>query len=124
MEYYQLIKHIHITTAVLSLFGFILRGWWMTRDNPLLNHKLVKILPHINDTLLLVAAVFLSVISGFYPFVEAWLGAKVLLLVGYIIAGIFALKRGKSKQSRLIAFVIALFCILSIFGLALYKPFY
>ena len=92
----------------------------MINENQLLDRKLVKILPHINDTLLLTAAIFLSVMSGFYPFVEAWLGAKVLLLVGYIIAGIFALKRGKSRQSKLIAFVIALLCILSIFGLAIY----
>ena len=96
----------------------------MVREDLLLQHKLVKILPHVNDTLLLTAAIFLSVMSGFYPFVEAWLGAKVLLLIGYIIAGIFALKRGKSKRSRLIAFVIALLCILSIFGLAIFKPFY
>ena len=123
MEYYQLVKHIHITTAVLSLLGFALRGWWMINENQLLNRKLVKILPHINDTLLLTTAIFLSLMSGLYPFAQGWLGAKVILLVGYIVAGIFALKRGKTRQSRLIAFVIALLCILSIFGLAVYKPF-
>lgn len=96
----------------------------MINENQLLDRKLVKILPHINDTLLLTAAIFLSLMSGFYPFAQGWLGAKVVLLVGYIVAGIFALKRGKTKQSRLIAFVIALLCILTIFGLAIYKPFY
>ncbi len=122
MEYYQLIKIIHITTAILSFLGFVLRGWWMTKQSPLLQHKLVKILPHVNDTVLLSAAIFLSIMSGFYPFVEGWLGAKVVLLVGYIVAGIFALKRGKSKQTRLVAFVIALLCITLIFLSALYKP--
>jgi len=95
----------------------------MVKENPLLQHKLVKILPHVNDTLLLTAAIFLSLMSGFYPFVEGWLGAKVLLLVGYIVAGIFALKRGKTKQSRLIAFLIALLCISLIFAMAVYRPF-
>ena len=122
MEYYQLIKHIHITTAVLSLFGFVLRGWWKINENQLLERKLVKILPHINDTLLLTAAISLSMMSGLYPFAQGWLGAKVILLVGYIVAGIIALKRGKTKQSRLVAFVIALLCISLIFGLAVYKP--
>jgi uncharacterized membrane protein SirB2 len=122
VEYYQLIKTIHITTAVLSLLGFVLRGWWMAKESPLLQHKMVKIFPHVNDTLLLTAAIFLSIMSGLYPFVEGWLGAKVVLLIGYIVAGIFALKRGKSKQARLVAFVIALVCISLIFVSALYRP--
>lgn len=109
-------------TAVLSLLGFMLRGWWMLKENPLLQHKLVKILPHINDTLLLGAAIYLSVVSGMYPFVVGWLGIKVVLLIGYIVAGIFALKRGKTKQARIIAFVIALGCILLIFATAALKP--
>ena len=94
----------------------------MVKENSLLQHKLVKVLPHVNDTLLLTAATFLSLMSGLYPFVEGWLGAKIILLIGYIVAGTFALKRGKTKQSRLIALVIALLCIAMIFGLALYRP--
>jgi len=94
----------------------------MMRDSALLNAKVVRIFPHINDTLLLGAAIYLSVTSQLYPFVEGWLGVKVVLLLGYIIAGIFALKRGKTKQSRLVAFVIALACVSLIFVMAILKP--
>ncbi len=96
----------------------------MAKESSLLQHKLVRILPHVNDTLLLTSAIFLSLMSGFDPFVDVWLGAKVILLIGYIVAGIFALKRGKTKQSRLIAFIVALLCISMIFCLAIYKPFF
>ncbi len=96
----------------------------MLSENPLLNHKLVKIFPHINDTLLLGAAITLSIMSGMYPFVQGWLGIKVILLIGYIVAGTVALKRGKTKRSRMIAFVIALLCISLIFTSALLKPFF
>lgn len=92
-------------------------------ENSILQGKIVKILPHINDTLLLISAIYLSFMSGLFPFVEGWLGAKVVLLVGYIIAGMFALKRGKTKQIRLTATFIALINISAIFILALYKPF-
>lgn len=122
MEYYALVKHIHLATGALSLIGFIIRGWWMMKESPALEHKLVKILPHINDTLLLSAAIYLSIVTKLYPFVESWLGLKVILLVGYIVAGTIALKRGKSKQSKIIAFIIALVCILAIFGVAGAKP--
>ncbi|MGB0495727.1 MAG: SirB2 family protein [Kangiellaceae bacterium] len=122
MEYYLIVKNIHITTAILSLLGFCMRGWWMLKENKLLQNKLVKIFPHINDTILLSCAIYLSVMTGLYPFAVGWLGAKVVFLVGYIIAGTFALKRGKTKRTRALFFVIAILCISIIFLLAFIKP--
>jgi len=123
MENYLIIKQIHIITAVISICGFCLRAWWAFKHNPLALHKLSKIIPHINDTILLAAAIYLSVQSGLYPFYQGWLGAKVVLLLGYIVAGMFALKRGKTKRIKTISFSIALLCVISIFGLAVYRPF-
>lgn len=122
MEIYPIVKHIHMTAAVLSLLGFILRGFWMLSDSHLLSKKPVKILPHIIDTILLVAAIYLVVITQMYPFVVNWITAKVLLLVVYIVAGTIALKRGKTKQIKIIAFVIALLSVIGIFGIASVKP--
>ncbi|MCF6194470.1 MAG: SirB2 family protein [Kangiellaceae bacterium] len=122
MEYYLLVKDIHITTAILSLFGFSIRAWWMFSSDDLLHSKIVKIAPHINDTVLLSAAIYLSVMSEMYPFAEGWLGAKVLLLIGYIVAGTVALKKGKTRETRIIAFWLALACVGTIFYLALARP--
>ena len=52
----------------------------------------IRVLPHINDTVLLSAAVGLVLMSGQYPFVDAWLTAKVLGLTAYIILGSLALR--------------------------------
>ena len=122
METYLIVKNIHIATAILSLVGFCIRGWWMFNENELLQNKFVKTLPHINDTILLGCGIYLSIISTLYPFVIGWLGVKVLLLIGYVLAGIIALKRGKTKQIRAISFLLALSFIGSIFVLALFKP--
>lgn len=122
MESYQLVKHLHMTTAVLSLLGFLLRGYWMMTENKLLTKKPVKILPHINDSILLGAAIYLVIITQMYPFVINWLTAKVFLLVVYIVAGVFALKRGKTKQARVVAFVVAIASVLTMFYLASAKP--
>lgn len=124
MEYYLVVKKIHILTAILSVIGFAIRGWWTYKDNPVLQKKLVKILPHINDTLLLAAAIYLSLMSGLYPFHQSWLGIKVILLISYIVAGTIALKRGKTQQSRLIAFWVAIASIGLIFLHAFYRPVY
>ena len=122
MEHYLLVKDIHVTTAILSFCGFCLRAWWMFTNNKLLQSKIVKITPHINDTLLLGAAIYLSVVSEMYPFVVGWLGLKVLLLVGYIVAGTVALKSGKTQKIGVNAFLVAVACITGIFYLALARP--
>ncbi len=121
MEYYQLIKQIHVATAVISVLGFCVRVWWMYCESNKLNHKISKILPHLNDTLLLVSAITLSNMSGLSPLHEAWLGAKIVFLIGYIVAGSYAIKKGKTLKSRLFAFAIAMICISLIFVSALTK---
>ena len=105
---YLAIKHIHITCAVLSFLLFSLRGIWMLQGSALLRQRWVKIVPHVVDTLLLASALVMVFWSAQYPFVQAWLTAKVVALVAYIILGTIALKRGKTKTVRLSAFLAAL----------------
>ena len=58
--------------------------------------------------MLLTAALMLTTIVHQYPFVQAWLTVKVLLLVVYIVLGTIALKRGRSPRERALAYVAAL----------------
>ena len=44
---YLLLKHLHVTCVVLSGAGFALRGFWMLRESAMLQHRLVRILPHL-----------------------------------------------------------------------------
>ena len=122
MTTYLLFKNLHMTCAVLTLLGFSLRGYWMLTESAMLQKKAVKILPHIIDTLLLLSAVMLVILTGFYPFVVGWVTLKLLLLVLYVVLGTFALKRGKTKQSRTIFFLASLVTVLAIFAIAAIKP--
>jgi uncharacterized membrane protein SirB2 len=119
MEYYGLVKHIHMSAASLSLLGFMLRGYWMLRESPLLQAKLSKILPHIIDTALLASAIYLF---QAYSLDVNWITAKIALLVAYIITGTIAIKRGKTKTTRVIALIVSIAIILSIFAIAAIKP--
>lgn len=105
---YLAIKHLHVTCVVLSATGFLLRGAWMLVGSDLLRHRLTRILPHVVDSLLLGSALGLAVMIEQYPFVASWVTAKVVGLLGYIVLGTIALKRGRTVRVRLTAFVAAI----------------
>jgi len=107
MDYLGL-KHFHMGCAALSGSLFLLRGAWMLRASGMLQQRWVRIAPHIVDTLLLASAIGLAVWSQQYPGQQAWLTAKVLALLGYIVLGTIALKRGRTRGQRLAAFIGAL----------------
>lgn len=117
----NIIKIIHAVTVLLSISGFIVRGIWMLSDSDWLHKKWVKILPHINDTVLLITAITLAVQIQQYPFVSGWLTAKVIGLLLYIYLGMVALKRGKTKQTKILAFLSAIIVFVYIVAVAVTK---
>ena len=72
-----------------------------------MRQRWVKIVPHVVDTLLLASAIALAIIIRQYPFVDAWLTAKVAGLLLYIGLGFVALRFGKRRSTRLIAWLMA-----------------
>ncbi len=108
MAYYALIKHLHLATIVVTLTLFLLRGVWMLMDSPRLQARWTRIVPHINDSLLLASGIALAVLMQQYPLVHGWLTAKLFALIAYIVLGTIALKRGKTKAQRVTAWIAAL----------------
>jgi len=105
---YLAVKNLHLATLTLTLALFILRGVWMMADSPRLQARWVRIVPHINDTLLLASGIGLAVLIQQYPLVHGWLTAKLFALVAYIVLGTVALKRGKTRGLRIAAWIAAL----------------
>jgi uncharacterized membrane protein SirB2 len=105
---YEAVKAVHVGTVAITASLFVLRGLWMMAESPQLQQRWVRILPHVNDTLLLASAIALAAMSRQYPFVMDWLTAKLLALVAYIVLGSIALKYGKAKSIRVAAFLAAL----------------
>ncbi len=99
------LKLVHVSAAFISIFGFIVRGILMIVESSYLGKKWVKITPHIVDTILLATAVILAIRISQYPLTQDWLTAKVVALIVYIVLGVVALKRGRTKQARVLAFI-------------------
>jgi len=119
MTDYLFLKAVHVTCAGVSYALFFVRGLWMMRHPALLERRWVRIMPHVNDTLLLAAAVVLAVMSGQYPFVHGWLTAKVIALPVYIALGMIALRHGRTRAIRVAAWVGAQLAFLYMVGVAL-----
>jgi len=105
LQLFSILKFIHMTTVTLTIIGFVIRGIWMMRESPLLNTRAVRTFPHVNDTLLLISAIAAAALLGQYPFVNAWLTAKVLGLIAYILLGAVALTYGPTRGIRISAYV-------------------
>ncbi|MCP5243906.1 SirB2 family protein [Nitrosomonas sp.] len=104
---YALIKMIHVSSVITSFLLFFVRGLWLIKDSPKLRQRWVKILPHIVDTILLTSAVTLAFKIQQSPFVDAWLTAKVIGILIYIGLGMVAMRFGKTRRTRITAWVAA-----------------
>ncbi len=108
LEYYGAFKHIHMSTALLSLALFTLRGNWMIFRPERLQLRWVKVVPHVIDTVLLLSALMMAATLIQLGATTGWLAAKIIGLLVYIGLGTIALKRGRTLKIRLAAFAGAL----------------
>lgn len=118
---YAALKLIHVTTAFLSIAGFTLRGVWMLRDSPLLQKKAVRIAPHVNDTVFLLSGFSLLWLLALPVTGQPWLLAKFVALFFYIGFGMVAMRFGKTRAVRTIAYFAALATFAYVVGVALSK---
>lgn len=108
IEFYPQIKQAHILLALSSGAIFALRGggsllgmrWpqWLT----------VRMTSYVVDTSLLTAAMMLLVILPGAMYANGWLATKIALIVVYIVLGILAMRRARTRRARAICYVAAL----------------
>ena len=116
-----MIKAIHVLTALISVSLFILRGLGHFRGAGFMRRRWVRIVPHVNDTILLLSAGLLTLQIGQYPFTADWLTAKLLALVVYILLGMVALKWARTLPVQISAWLAALVVFAYIVSVAISK---
>ncbi|MDO4693748.1 MAG: SirB2 family protein [Eikenella sp.] len=120
---YVAAKHSHLLfvgiTVLLFNLRFWLRMWRPQRALP----KVLRILPHANDTLLLLTGFLLMFAAGWVPFGNAvWLGVKLVLVLVYIGFGFLCIKNPPRSAKSNAGYVSAMLCLAVIYYLARYKP--
>ena len=116
--WYLQLRHAHITFAILSVAIFTVRGLLMLASSRHVNSPWLKYTSYTIDTLLLTAALMLTTAIHQYPFQAGWLTMKVALLVVYVVLGSIALKRGRTRTTRVVALVAAWLTIGFLFTVA------
>lgn len=117
---YMVLKHLHMTAAGLSILFFIIRAYWSVSGSACLQHRFVRIAPHVIDTVLLVCGLALAGMLGAAAN-QPWLITKIVLLIVYIVVGSYAIKRGKTAFSRGVAALMAIAIFAYIVGVAIYR---
>lgn len=115
---YGTVRSIHLACATASIMLFLLRGTLQLASVNWRQWRWLRIVPHANDTVLLAAAIALTVMSGQYPLRQPWLTAKVIALLVYVAAGSIALRPGRSPARQRQAFAVALLTVTYIVGVA------
>ncbi|CAA0100657.1 Protein YchQ [BD1-7 clade bacterium] len=118
---YMALKHSHMMLALVTFLFFLTRSTWAFQGSALLDKKFVKIAPHIIDTFLLLTAIGLVLVTGFYPFVYGWVTAKIFALVAYIVFGLFTIKMAKNNTQRAVFFTLAVVTFLYMGNVAVSK---
>jgi len=118
IEFYLQIKHAHVGLALLSGGLFALRGALLLSGLRWPDAAPVRYLSYTIDTALLTAAMMLLTILPGALYANGWLALKVLLIVAYVVLGVFALRRGRSRRTRAICYVAALLVFAQVYCIA------
>ena len=117
-EFYPQIKLAHIFLALCSGTIFALRGAGVMANMRWPHWAAVRWTSYTVDTSLLTAALMLVSILPGALFANGWLAAKLVLLVVYIVLGVFAIKRGRTKTVKAVCYVAALATFGMIYSIA------
>jgi len=118
---YLFLKNIHTLLALLTICGFVVRGYWMMTNSGRLQQRMTRVVPHILDTVFLASGIAMLVLLSLNPLSQSWLLAKFAGLIAYILLGTVAIRRGSTQAVRVLAFVGALSAFAYVVGVALSK---
>lgn len=118
IEFYPQIKHAHVGLALASGTLFALRGAGALASMHWPRLAAVRYASYTIDTALLAAALMLLAILPGGLYANGWLAVKLGLLVVYVVLGVFALRRARSRAGRALCYVAALATFAMIYGIA------
>ena len=117
IEYYPIIRDVHIGAVLLSGLLFVLRAFLMTRS-PARPSFALWLSSLSVDTTLATAAMLLATILPAAVFSNGWLAAKLVAVNGYMVCAYGGLSSAASPSRRRLLLALAGFCYLAAVAIA------
>ena len=118
MEFYPQVKWTHVHAVMCSGAIFALRGGFALVGVRWSYALSVKWISYSVDTALLTAAFMLLTILPWAMFANGWLLVKIVLIVVYVVLGVFAMRPGRRQRTRALCYAAALLVFAGIYGIA------
>lgn len=118
---YSLLHSIHVAFAIVTITGFVMRGYWLFSGSPWIAKRVTRVAPHVIDALFLASGIAIVLELHLDLIANTWLLAKFAGLLAYIGFGMVVMRFGRARETRLIAFVAAIAAYAYIVGVALTK---
>ena len=118
MEFYPQVKWTHVHAVMCSGALFALRGGASVAGAHWPRHWLPRYASYTIDTVLLTAATMLFAILPWAMFANGWLATKLVLVVVYVVLGVFAMRPGRSQRTRALCYIAALLVFAQVYGIA------
>ena len=120
---YLPIKYAHLFFVTITIILFNLRFWLRTMQPKKPLPVILRVLPHINDSMLLFTGMLMMQIVPWQPFgANKWLGVKLLLVLAYIFVGAFCLRATPRSGKWFGLYGVGMLIVLTIIYLAHWKP--
>ena len=118
MEFYPQVKAVHVHAVMASGALFALRGGASVAGAHWPRHWLPRYASYTIDTVLLTAATMLFAMLPGAMFANGWLATKLVLVVVYVVLGVFAMRPGRSQRTRALCYIAALLVFAQVYGIA------
>jgi len=100
-----ILKAIHVFCAYTTGIGFLLRGVLILCESQIMQHQIVKKLPHIIDSGLFISGIFMAFYWAISPAEQPWLLAKLIALPLYILFGLIMIRWGNTDRRRWVGLI-------------------
>ena len=120
---YAIIYHLHPLIAIISVTIFIYIFWnlYTQPDYHISHHS--RLLSRVTDSLLLLTGVLLAIYRGRGILSATWFDYKLIMIMVYIILGVFATKAPKGGIRSLVFYILSMLAVATIIFLVKIKPF-
>lgn len=119
MNAFAALKLVHVSCVVISISLFLIRAGHRFAKGTAPAGFAYRVLPHINDTVLLLSAIGMLWVLALNPLRIGWLTAKIIALGFYILFGTLALKGDRPNAQRAFFLIAAILCFAYIVAVAI-----